>query len=91
MSKSNPSNVVRLDEHIKNPGLSNRTRSGSVLKHCREIASSSVIGALPIVIVYLPGTAAIGFYESLGAVAMDDWTVYRLDREAIERLADRAS
>jgi serine/threonine protein phosphatase PrpC len=49
MSKSNPSNVVRLDEHIKNPGLSNRTRSGSVLKHCREIASSSVIGALPIV------------------------------------------
>lgn len=29
---------------------------------------------------------AIDFYESLGAKAMDEWTVYRLDQKALERL-----
>jgi len=30
---------------------------------------------------------AIGFYKSLGAAPMDDWTVYRLTGDALERLA----
>jgi GNAT superfamily N-acetyltransferase len=30
---------------------------------------------------------AIRFYERLGAVAMDEWTTYRLTGEALERLA----
>ena len=30
---------------------------------------------------------AIDFYRSLGAVAKDEWTVYRLNRAEIERLA----
>ncbi len=33
--------------------------------------------------------AAIRFYRSIGAQAMDDWTVFRMDRAAIDRLADR--
>ncbi|MBA3423074.1 MAG: GNAT family N-acetyltransferase [Rubrobacteraceae bacterium] len=32
---------------------------------------------------------AIKFYESLGAVAMNDWTVYRVTGEALEELAVR--
>jgi GNAT superfamily N-acetyltransferase len=32
-------------------------------------------------------TPAIGFYERLGAVAMSEWTVYRLHDDALERLA----
>ncbi|MCG8480784.1 MAG: GNAT family N-acetyltransferase [Spirochaetales bacterium] len=32
-------------------------------------------------------TRAISFYRSLGANAMDEWTVYRLDEEALTRLA----
>jgi GNAT superfamily N-acetyltransferase len=32
-------------------------------------------------------TPAIGFYRSLGARPMDDWTVYRLDDEPLRRLA----
>jgi GNAT superfamily N-acetyltransferase len=32
-------------------------------------------------------TPAIRFYESLGAVAMDEWTTYRLTGEALARLA----
>lgn len=31
---------------------------------------------------------AIRFYRSLGAVPMDDWTVYRLTGDALARLAD---
>ncbi len=31
---------------------------------------------------------SIGFYESLGAVAMDDWTVYRLAGDALRELSD---
>ena len=33
---------------------------------------------------------AIGFYESLGAVPMSDWTVYRLAGDALRRLAGEA-
>jgi GNAT superfamily N-acetyltransferase len=35
-------------------------------------------------------SAAIGFYRSLGARPMDEWTVYRLDDEALGRLAEKA-
>ena len=33
---------------------------------------------------------AIGFYESLGARGMDDWTVHRLTGDALEALSTRA-
>ena len=32
---------------------------------------------------------AIRFYERLGAKGMDEWTVFRMDAEAIARLSDR--
>ncbi len=32
---------------------------------------------------------AIALYERLGAVAMDEWTVYRVERDALARLAGR--
>lgn len=35
--------------------------------------------------------SAISFYESLGARAMSDWTVYRLTGEPLERLARETS
>jgi GNAT superfamily N-acetyltransferase len=31
---------------------------------------------------------SIGFYKSLGAVAMDEWTVYRVTGSALQTLAD---
>jgi GNAT superfamily N-acetyltransferase len=34
---------------------------------------------------------AIGFYQSLGARAMDEWTVYRINDEALRRLAESAA
>lgn len=32
---------------------------------------------------------SIGFYKSLGSVPMDQWTVYRLQGEALSRMAER--
>jgi GNAT superfamily N-acetyltransferase len=32
--------------------------------------------------------SAIRFYKSLGAVAMDDWTIFRVAGDALERLAN---
>ena len=32
-------------------------------------------------------TPAIGFYDRLGALAMDDWTTRRLTGDALEALA----
>src|SRR5439155_1164607 len=34
--------------------------------------------------------AAIGFYQSLGAVGQDEWTVFRMDGAALADLADQA-
>lgn len=34
---------------------------------------------------------AIQFYRKLGAKPMDEWTVFRLDRDGIERLAETAA
>ena len=31
---------------------------------------------------------AIGFYKKLGAVSMDDWTIFRVAGEALERLGN---
>lgn len=35
-------------------------------------------------------TSAIEFYKSLGARAVDDWTIFRVDGEALDALAKRA-
>lgn len=35
--------------------------------------------------------SAIEFYFQLGAKAMDEWTVYRLDGEALERVAEESA
>lgn len=34
-------------------------------------------------------TPSINFYKSMGATPMDTWTTYRLDREKIEKLANK--
>ncbi len=49
MNESKSSNVVRLDEHFNSQRRADRARSGALLKHCRELASSTLISALPVV------------------------------------------
>jgi hypothetical protein len=33
-------------------------------------------------------TPAINFYKSLSAVPMDEWTIFRVEGEALQRLAE---
>ena len=33
---------------------------------------------------------SIGFYRSIGAVGMDEWTTFRLDGDALAGLAEQA-
>ncbi|GMQ95881.1 MAG: hypothetical protein BMS9Abin14_351 [Gammaproteobacteria bacterium] len=49
MNESKSNNVVRLDEHFNGRRRADRARSGALLKHCRELASSTLIAALPVV------------------------------------------
>ena len=49
MNELKSSNAVRLDEHVSGPRFSDRARSASLLKHCRELASSTLISTLPAV------------------------------------------
>ncbi len=49
MNESKSSNVVRLDGHFSSQRRADRARSGALLKHCRELASSTLISALPVV------------------------------------------
>ena len=36
-------------------------------------------------------TPAIEFYKSLGAVPLDDWTVFRVTGQALDRLANKSA
>ena len=49
MNRSKSSNAVRPDGQTSSPWLSDRTRSTALLNHCRELASSTLIDALPAV------------------------------------------
>ena len=33
-------------------------------------------------------TSSIGFYQSLGAIAMDEWTTYRITGDTLKALAE---
>jgi len=65
-------------------------RSGigkSMLTHLARLARERGCGRLEWSVLDW-NEPSIKFYESVGAVAMYDWTVHRLTGEALERLAD---
>lgn len=33
---------------------------------------------------------SIDFYKSLGAIPLDEWTIFRLDQDALQKLADKS-
>ncbi|MFZ5608987.1 MAG: GNAT family N-acetyltransferase [Pseudomonadota bacterium] len=57
-----------------------------LLKRLAEIALERDCGRLEWWVLDW-NAQAIGFYQALGAQAMDDWTVYRLSGKALEDLA----
>jgi GNAT superfamily N-acetyltransferase len=60
----------------------------ALLKHLAGLASERGWGRMEWGVLDW-NEAAIGFYRKLGAEPMDEWTRYRLNGEALERLACR--
>jgi GNAT superfamily N-acetyltransferase len=74
------------DVYVK-PGHRGRGHGRALLAHVARAAVSRGCGRLEWAVLDW-NAPAIGFYESLGAVPMDRWTVYRLAGEALHRLGD---
>ena len=60
-----------------------------LLLHLVRVAAERGCGRLELAVLDW-NSPAIAFYQSLGARALDDWTVQRLDGEVLRRLAGRA-
>ena len=58
----------------------------ALLRHLARIARERDCGRMEWSVLDW-NDRAIGFYRSIGARAMDEWTVYRLTGEALDRLA----
>ena len=62
----------------------------AMLRHLAQIAERNGCWRIEWAVLHW-NQSAIRFYESLGAVAMDEWAVYRLCGEALSRLAKKSS
>ena len=74
------------DLYIK-PEFRGRGYGRALLAHLAGLAKRRGCGRLEWWVLDW-NEAAIKFYRSLGAVPMDEWTVYRVTGEALDRLAD---
>jgi len=78
---------VYLEDLFVRPEARGRGVGKAMFKHIAELAVSRGCGRLEWWCLdwNKPG---ISFYESFGAKAMSDWTVYRLAGEGLEKLAN---
>lgn len=75
-----------LEDLFVKPHLRGKGIGLALLKRLAAIASERGYGRMEWEVLDW-NESSIGFYEKLGAVAMDEWTKYRLTSEAIEGLA----
>jgi GNAT superfamily N-acetyltransferase len=79
-----------LEDLYVKPHLRGKGIGLALLKHLGSVATERGCGRLEWGVLDW-NQPAIQFYKKLGAVAMDEWTKYRLTGEALERLAFRDS
>lgn len=77
---------IYLEDLYVRPALRGRGVGKALLLHVVKLAHQRGCGRVEWSVLNW-NEPAIGFYRSLGAGAMDEWTVYRLDAAAIERMA----
>jgi GNAT superfamily N-acetyltransferase len=75
-----------LEDLFVKPEWRGRGIGRALLLHLADIANERGCGRMEWSVLNW-NEPAIGFYRSLGAVPMKDWTVYRLDRHALAKLA----
>ena len=74
------------DEELAQPELRGHGIGTALLARLANLAVERDCGRLEWSVLDW-NEPSIGFYRNLGAVAMDEWTGYRLTGEALERLA----
>src|SRR5712691_12438953 len=77
---------IYLEDLFVNPEARGRGYGKALLARLAAIAKSRNCGRLEWAVLNW-NKPSIDFYESLGAVALDDWKVYRLIGEPLEKLA----
>jgi GNAT superfamily N-acetyltransferase len=76
-----------LEDLFVRPGHRGRGVGRALLQHLAALAVARGCGRFEWAVLDW-NQPAIRFYRSLGARPMDDWTTFRLDGEALVRLAD---
>ena len=76
-----------LEDLFVLPAFRSRGVGRRLLSHLARIAIERQCGRMEWSVLDW-NESAIRFYRSIGAVPMDDWTVYRLGGDALDRLAD---
>ena len=74
-----------IDEPFRRRGF-----GGALLRHVAKLAAARECGRLEWSVLDW-NEPAINFYRKLGAVSMNEWTVFRMTGENLQRLADRKS
>ena len=77
---------IYLEDLFVQPDARGKGFGKALLTRLAEIARDEDCGRLEWAVLDW-NEPAIDFYKNLGAVQMDEWTVFRLNREAIEILA----
>jgi GNAT superfamily N-acetyltransferase len=77
---------IYLEDLYVRPAFRGRGVGKTMLVHLAELAKERGCGRLEWSVLDW-NEPSIRFYESLGAVAMNDWTVYRVAGDALDMLA----
>lgn len=76
-----------LEDLFVNPELRGKGIGKALFLRLAEIAREEDCGRFEWSVLNW-NQSAIDFYKSMGAVAMDEWTVFRLDRDSIDKLTE---
>ncbi len=77
---------IYLEDLFIEPEMRGKGYGKALLVELAKIAKERNCGRLEWAVLNW-NTPSIEFYKSLGAKPMDEWTVFRLDKEGIENLA----
>ena len=78
-----------LEDLYVRPEHRGRGVGGALLRHLARLAVERACGRFEWAVLGW-NQPAIGFYRRLGARPLDDWTIFRLDGEALRELASPA-